>query len=280
MRQAVISGWVSYSGKLEGVVPWAYLDYLGLVTVAIGNLIDPMAAALALPFVRLLDGEPATREEIAAEWATLKAGDCQHRTGGCGWKGTGKVCFAHQGHLAAKGATKLRLTAGGVSRVVLGKLAQNDADLARRFPDYPDWNADAQFFANSISWACGAGFRFPQLEAALRAQDFVEALKHCHIDESGPDHIQGNADDNWGLKPRNVANKIMLANAAKVQGFHLDPDVLLYEVPDAPLVVPPAEHRQPRQSSADLWEENTGSGGVVHAMPPFPHYDDEPPEAA
>ncbi len=276
MRAVVLANWVNFSGRLEGVVPWMYIDILGLVTTAIGNLIDPMGAALALPWLRL-DGTPASAAEVEAEWRMIDAADCKLRSGAanCGWKGTGKVCFAHRGHKAAEQVAKLRLSPEGVSRVVLGKLMANEKELRKRFGDvYDDWNADALMFVHSISWACGAGFRFPLLAQALKDQDYVEALKHCHIDESGPDRINGTADDNWGLKPRNVANKAMLANAAKVQGFHLDPDALLYQVPGGTLVAPPATHVQVRQSTADLWEENTGSGGIVHPDIDWPSYRD------
>lgn len=273
MRAVVFSGWVPFTGKLEGVVPWMYLDILGLITVAIGNLADPIDAALGLPFVHP-DGSPASRHDIAAEWRTLKTFDCGTRNGAanCPWRRSGKVCCAHQGHLAARAIAKLRLTPEGVSRVVLGKLAANHAALVQRFPDIEDWCGDAQFFVHSMAWACGSGFRFPRLEAALRAQDFAEALAHCHIDESGPDRINGTADDNWGLKPRNAANKALLANAVKVQGYHLDPDVLLFEIPGGPLVTPPANHVPPRQDVSLLWEENTGSGGILHVMPDWPSY--------
>jgi hypothetical protein len=267
VRDAGTRLFVLFTGHLEGVVPWLYLDILGLLTIAIGNLVDPMQYALSLPFVRP-DGAPASREEIAAEWTLLKAMDCDTRNGAsrCPWKGTSNVCLAHRGHLAAKAFATLRLTPEGVEQVVLAKLAQIDRALAARFSDFPEWPVDGQFFGHSISWACGPGFRFPALAAALLEQDFAEALKHCHIDESGPDHINGTADDNWGLKPRNVANKIMLANAAKVQGYQLDPEVMLYDVAGAPHVgpttEPPATHVAPRQSP--LSEEETGSGGIIH----------------
>lgn len=274
-RAAVVAGFVPITGGWEGVVPRMYLDILGLVTCAIGNMVDPIDAAIGLPFVRP-DGTPASREEIAAEWRLLKTYDCKTRSGAakCPWRGSSKLCAAHRGHLAAKTVTKLTLTPEGVSRVVLGKFAQNDAELALRFPDYPDWCADLQMFVHSMAWACGAGFRFPKLAMALNALDLEEALRECHIDESGPDRINGTADDNWGLKPRNVGNKQMIANAALVQSAHLDPDVLLFPVPGAPLVAPPLDHVPPRQSVADLWEENTGSGGIIHVMPEWPSYRD------
>ena len=51
MHPSVKSVFPSFSTKLEGRVPWMYCDVLGLVTIGIGNLIDPEEAALHLPFV-------------------------------------------------------------------------------------------------------------------------------------------------------------------------------------------------------------------------------------
>jgi len=276
MRTAGVNVFTRYTGDLEGIVPYCYLDILGLVTVAIGNLVDPMSAALSLPMVHA-DGSPADRAEIAAEWQTLKAMWCGTKVGAakCPWRGV-KTCLAHLGHLAAKRVAKLYLTPEGVAGVVGAKLAQNNAALVKRCPDFEDWPVDAQLGLHSWAWAVGSAAVFPRFIAALNDRDFDEAVKHCHINEDGPDRIPGTADDNWGLKPRNVANKIMFANAAKVQNFKLDPDELLYDVTHAPHVgptnVPPVDHVAPRQSWVNPnSEEALGSGGIIH--PPI--YDED-----
>lgn len=48
-----------------------YLDVRGLVTTGIGNLIDPKEVALPLPWLK--EGEPATADEISAEWDFVKS---------------------------------------------------------------------------------------------------------------------------------------------------------------------------------------------------------------
>lgn len=170
--------------ELEGCVPTMYLDVLGLVTVAIGNLVDPMPSALGLPFIVAKTGKPATRAEIEAEWRAVKATwicapnvdakACPDR----------KRCGAHGGWRVVAPICKLRLTDEGVQRVVFAKLDANDALLTARFPRFQSWPWQAQLATHSMAWACGAHFRFPRLAAALQADDFALAAKECHIAET------------------------------------------------------------------------------------------------
>lgn len=232
MRACVAAIVPVFSAPLEGSiyggpsglgVPWMYLDVLGLVTTALGLLIDastsphpqpidhPEAPALSLPWVHL-DGQAASVDEIRAEWWRVKLD---------------KVA-ARRGYRYTEGITDLRLTRDGMQVAVERKLVTIDRELAHRFPEYDEWPADAQLGVISLSWACGAGFHFPRLEAALRVRDFETAVRECTIDENGADHIPRTADDNAGVHPRNLANRILFSNAARVQAFHLDPDVLIW----------------------------------------------------
>ncbi len=201
MRDSVRRAFVGFTSKFEGVVDCMYLDIKGLVTTAIGNLIDPVQMCAGLPFVHA-DGSPASWDAIENEWHMIK----------------GNPVLSRRGWRAAKAIASLHLTPDGIAQVVGAKLALNDAQLAHRFPDYEAWPADAQLFANSMAWACGANFHFPKLEAALRAQDFIAASLECHMDDS----------HNQGLVPRNAANLVLLHNAAKVVADGLDRDVLWY----------------------------------------------------
>ena len=250
MRDVVRAAFVEFTSPMEGVVPWMYLDLKGLVTTAIGNLIDPVQIALPLPWVHM-DGSPASRAEIATEWMRVH----------------GDPVAAKRGHLYTKGITSLRLTDEGVQMVVSRRLSQMDQYLASRFgQEYEEWPADAQLATLSMSWACGPAFRFPALEAALRARDFRAASIHCHMNEAG----------NPGLVPRNRCNVTLYRNADKVQMGKLDPshldwvnDVSLGEAATPPdLSVYDAEPVRLNESTASL--PTTWPG------PP----DDEPPAAA
>lgn len=235
MRDSVRAAFVDFSARFEGVVPWLYVDVKGLVTVGIGNLVDPIQMAMPLPFVRP-DGSPADRAEIAAEWLRVK-----------NYPNAAKL-----GHRAVEHVAQLRLTTGGVHDLVAGKLAQFDAQLTRRFRDFQAWPADAQLATLSMAWACGAAFNFPRLVVALVGGDFSAATKLCHIDETG----------NHGLRPRNVANATLYRNAATVLAGGLDPETLhwpvdLSEEPTLPIPQPlPIIYALPDLDRAELDDDD------------------------
>ncbi len=209
MRAAVRDAFTGFTAQYEGVVPWMYLDILGLVTVGIGNLIDPLSAAIGLPFVDRVTGAPASRDAIVAEWLRVK----------------GDGSLARLGHRAAERMTSLRLTDEGVAHVVSIKVAQNDAVLSKRLPDWEEFPACAQLAMHSWSWACGPNGAWPRLFEALNARDFDAASVHVQIPEWSKTST-GASIRNTGIIPRNVANKLLMRNAARVQAFHLDPDLL------------------------------------------------------
>lgn len=209
MKQVVRDTYVDFTTKFEGSVPWMYADVKGLVTVAIGNLIDasphanPWGPAIGLPFEHP-DGTQATPQEITTAWLAVK----------------GDPNAARFGHRYAKDivGNGIRLSQGGISKLVFRKLDENDTVLCKRFADFEEWPADAQLATHSLSWACGVYFHFPLLERALRAKDFREAVDHCKMNETG----------NPGLIPRNKANRTLYRNAACVQSFKLDGECLYY----------------------------------------------------
>lgn len=202
MREIVRKNFVAFTKPLEGVVPFLYLDVKCLVTIAIGNLVDPIEHALALPLDHP-DGRRATRDEIAVAWAKVKA----------------RKDLAWKGGMAYASVTSLRLSPMNVEQVVFGKLDDIDRRLALRFPAYPTWPADAQLGVLSLSWACGPAFHFPRFEAACRALDFDTAAAECKI-----------ANEQGTIRTRNAANRTLFRNAAHVRRAMLDPSTLYYPV--------------------------------------------------
>lgn len=209
MRAAVAAAFRDFTARFEGVCPWLYLDVLGLVTTGIGNLVDPMPAALSLPW-RQPDGSLADQDTIAAAWRTVKAAQSMKLGGG--------GAFAR--------LTTIRLTDAGVNDLVQGRLRANDAALSKRFPGYDSWPADAQLGTLSMAWAMGTGFMFPKFEAAVHALDFATAARECAISTAG----------NPGVAPRNAADVICFTNAAQALAQRLDPEKLWY-----PAVIAPSE---------------------------------------
>lgn len=249
MHDSVKKAFYSFTSKFEGAVPWMYLDVKGLVTVAVGNLIDPVAQALSLPFVKQ-DGTKASGAEIAADWNNVKT----------------RQELAKRGHNEAKKFTKLHLTQEGMADAVLRQVALNEVILRKKFPQYDEWPADAQLAINSLAWAVGAGFdspatakvdgTFPKFSAAMYISDFLSASQQCWI---GPKYREVIEDGkkklvvdptaepedcvpdpaNRGVHPRNLANVQLLKNASMVRFLGSDRTVLHYpntlSEPDIPI---------------------------------------------
>ena len=203
MYDSVRNIFQAVSTKFEGYVPNMYLDVKGLVTTGMGNLIDSVAAAQALPWYKP-DGSRASDAEVGAEWSLVKGMQNLKNIGG----GTfGKY-------------TTLRLHDDGIQQLINGKLDQNEAMLVKRFPGYTSWPADAQLALHSMAWAMGAGFNFPKFQAAVNGlvPDFRTAAVESHMNDVG----------NPGLVPRNAANVVLFNNAADVIDKGLPHDVLVW----------------------------------------------------
>jgi hypothetical protein len=258
MRASVRSAFLAFTAPLEGAVSYLYADILGLITTGYGNLVDPVATAMGLDWV-FPDGRAARGDEISAAWWAVK-NDPHARV---------------HGHLYARGLTKIRLTARGLEKLVFGKLDANDRYLAKRFPDWEEWPADAQLGTMSLAWACGPAFRFPILEADLRARDFEQAGREQIPGVPQSAHCHMNDDHNPGLRPRNVANKILFRNAARVLGMHLDPEELVYPANLAALeqdaIVTVTELPNPPSGETVLVEPGT----IIHPRVPLGLPDDE-----
>lgn len=202
MRTAVKNTFVAFTVKFEGKLPCLYLDVKGFVTTGIGDLVDPIQAALSLPWKRP-DGTPASQNEIAAEWGYVKS----------------RTDLAKKGGGAFLAVTKLRLDDAGIAALVLSKLQANEALLKTYYPSYETWPADAQLGLHSMAWAMGPAFHFPLFRAAVNKTkpDFAAAAVQCFINDPG-NPIGG----------RNAANKLLFNNADVAQRWGLDYEQLWY----------------------------------------------------
>jgi len=200
MFPAVQSAFSTFSREFEGRVPYMYVDVKQLVTIGVGNLIDPVATALTLPF-RFKNrpgigapGSPATPDQIAAEWQTIK----------------NDLSLATRGFKACDPVTQLELSDDAIDVLILDRLSKNEGFLKRQqwFQNFETWPADAQLGLLSMSWAMGPGGPggFPQFRVACQNLDFKSAAVECKMNEAG----------NPGLVPRNQANVALFSNAAVV----------------------------------------------------------------
>ena len=200
MFPSVQTNFRGFNTKFEGCIPFMYLDIKGLVTVAVGNLVDPIELAQALPFQFknkpgiASPGSPATQDQIAAEWKALK----------------NNSSLATRGFRACEPITELELNDDSIDSLISDRLTRNESFLKRQqtFQDFDDWPADAQLGLLSMAWAMGpAGpAQFPHFRAACQNLDFNTAAAECKMNEAG----------NPGLIPRNRANATLFSNAAVV----------------------------------------------------------------
>lgn len=211
MYPSVRAAFRAFNEPFEGVVPWMYLDIKGLVTVGVGNLIDPVGLALQLPFrFRAEPDVAASPAEIAEEWRRIK----------------GNSALAKAGYQACEPLTRLGLDGAAIDALIAARLSGDEASLKKKasFGEFDAWPADAQLGLLSMAWAMGPGgpAGFPRFSAACRKLDFAGAAASCMIDERG----------NPGVAPRNRANRTLFHNAAVVRaggaGPGYDPSELHY----------------------------------------------------
>lgn len=201
MRTSVLRAWNAFTRPLEGHLPYMYLDSEGLVTTGDGDLIDPIGAALSLPWQEL-DGSRASPDRIEQVWNLVKNGGSQ----------------AHSFDAENLTGNDLRLSEQAIANLVQSKLANFESQLRERFPSYDAWPADAQLGLLSMAWAMGPQFHFPRFQAAasLPIPDFATMAAESHISNGAPE--------------RNADNAQLFNNAARVLRDNLDPDLLLLPI--------------------------------------------------
>jgi hypothetical protein len=198
MHASAQSAWQSFITKDEGNIPYMYLDTKLLVTVGIGNLIDPVSQALTLPFqykannsVGAPAGRAATRQEIEKEWLSLK----QHPA---------KTTLARTGHASCARLTSLELSVATRQRLFDRVTSEHENQLTTYFPDFSKWPADAQLGLMAMAWGLGKYFpaKWPKFTDACKREDFDTAATESRI-------------SSWRAE-RNESSVLFFSNAARV----------------------------------------------------------------
>jgi GH24 family phage-related lysozyme (muramidase) len=208
MRAAVLSNWVRFNQPFEGVEPFLYTDGEGLVTTAMGNLVDasqsgsstPWAPALAYPW-KNPDGSLTDAATVQAAWQIVKDA----------YPGVTSVACAS--------LTSIRLDAAGIQQAVSNELASDEAVLRRYFAAWDSFCSDAQMGICSMAWAMGPGFPpgFPQFTAAANAGEWAIAGSLSDFRDPG-----------GGVAGRIAADKLCFTNAQAVADGGLDPETLYW----------------------------------------------------
>lgn len=218
IRQSVRDGFLGYTAPLEGeAVPHMYVDVIGLVTCAYGNLIDgsqgksatPWAPALVLPW-RWPDGGLASTDQIKADWVRLKSHEAILRRRGLATQAT---------------YTNVRLTEDACKALALETLDTMARHLERaHFPEFATYPADAQLGILSLAWAAGSDWprKFPRCKAAVLARDWLTAVREGQLSTIAADKKTPNP----GVIPRNRAQRLCFANAYGVELAGADPEPL------------------------------------------------------
>lgn len=182
---SVLDALVPFNTPLEGKILWPYQDILGLVTVGIGCLIEPVGLSLSLPWV----GDP-TAVDIRREWQKVDA--------------LPKAMHFNR----YRDACTLRLSDDGVKQLLETRAHDFEVYLRKGFPGWDDFPADAQLGILGIAWACGPAFwkKFTNFQLAANRRDWSTALRCAKIRTEG----------NPGVVPRNAQVALCLANAAEI----------------------------------------------------------------
>ncbi|HEV8592459.1 MAG TPA: hypothetical protein VGQ55_10180 [Pyrinomonadaceae bacterium] len=196
MHQSVVTALSGFLKQYEGKVNFMYLDVKGLVTVGIGNLIDPVDVAVKLEFGSKGGGGPVSDGDIRAEWQTVKS----------------RTDLIGRGSAAFGAITRLQLTDTGIAMMVkehangIENYIKTNASARQFYSDFDNWPADAQLGFMGVAWG---GIPIPQFgwhkfPAACQAGDWDTAANECKISSA----IAGG---------RNEAHKLMFLNAAAVK---------------------------------------------------------------
>src|SRR5688572_25615857 len=130
MHASAQAAWLRYIRRHEGEVAYMYLDTKGLVTIGIGNLIDPVSLAIGLPLrfkaknrLGAPAGRLATHAEIETEWKALKNHPKRQK-------------LITGGHRPCDAETDLELDDASRARLFDEKSADNERQLRGFFNDF------------------------------------------------------------------------------------------------------------------------------------------------
>jgi len=188
MKKEVEDAFFRANQSLEGYVPYMYQDIKGLVTIGVGNLIDPITVAEKLPFVRWAKNMPmrlpATKKEIQNEWRRVKA----------------MPPGLHYKHYSA-GST-ITMAETDIEHLVSTVLATHEAGIMTHHPAWNEYPALVQMTLLSMSWAVGVtGLKkFSRFNGFIREGSWALAAGEAVMNSSG----------NPGLERRNKWNLAML----------------------------------------------------------------------
>ena len=149
----------------EGSVSHMYLDTLGFVTVAVGQLLPKVEAAQKLAFAHRDTGAPADAAEIALDYQSVK-----HQP-------AGKSASFY------KPATRLDLPEHEIYALLNQRIDEFEAGLRADFPDFGGFPEAAKLGLMDMVFNLGNDGlinKFPLFTKAARAHNWAICARECH----------------------------------------------------------------------------------------------------
>lgn len=194
MRQIVFDTFPSWSEHYEGHLPFFYLDVKRLVTIGVGNLVDPCPYGL--------DFNGASEQEIQVAWFNVKHD---------------KTLDSNNGGAQYGQLTTIRMTDAGIASLVRAKMLDMERTLKNYLLNWESSPAMAQRAAMSHAWAFGPAFplKWPAWRMCFNAGDYAGASVQ---DVPNPAEM---AIQNVSFHARIAAEQALLANT-----LQFDPNYL------------------------------------------------------
>jgi hypothetical protein len=168
VRPGVSDAWLTFSMEHEGYTQFFDLDVKRLVTIGIGELVDPLSNLDSSYLSRFVDlaGNPVTPAEVIAAWQIVKSDKTLNPLGG---------------GLQYSKLTTVRMTKGAIMDLTLHKLAAFEGVLRTHFPNWDTAPAHAQLAMLSHAWAFGPNFptSWPHLTQAFNLQAYNVCADQC-----------------------------------------------------------------------------------------------------
>jgi GH24 family phage-related lysozyme (muramidase) len=148
----------------EGCIPYMYLDTVGRVTVAVGQMLPTAAAAQGLMFTRRDDGNRATAAEINQDYQAVAQ------------QPPGRVASFY------KQFTRLDMPEDAIDALLDTRIDEFEAGLRRDFPGYDSYPDEAKLGLMDMVFNLGnSGLirGFPTFTRAARGKDWRTCANQC-----------------------------------------------------------------------------------------------------
>jgi len=148
----------------EGCISHLYLDTVGKVTIAVGNMLPDADAAVKLAFIVRATGQLASETEIRDEFAVIQS------------QLPAKLASSYKQY------TKLDLSDTYIDQLLERRIDEFEHGLQASFTDYSNYPSEAKLALMDMAFNLGNSgliHKFPTFTRAARAQDWQTCAQEC-----------------------------------------------------------------------------------------------------